>query len=287
MQNDVFTLPALDGYLLGATLYPAEQPIGKLIVAGATGVPQGFYRRFAEHAAQRGYTTLTFDYRGVGRSAPETLRGFEMQYLDWAYLDLAAAVNHMSTGDLPLYMVGHSFGGHAFGLLPNHQRVSGFYTFGTGAGWHGWMPLLERIRVQAMWELVAPVITRTKGYLAWSQLGMGEDLPMGVYRQWKRWCRNPRYFFEDPDMTHVHQSFASVTTPIVALNTTDDHWASPRSRDAFMSAYSQAPYHPVTLIPAERGLPAIGHMGYFRSSAQPLWEDTLDWFGSLEHRRVA
>ncbi|WNQ02454.1 hypothetical protein ROJ25_06300, partial [Pseudomonas aeruginosa] len=25
--------------------------------------------------------------------------------------------------------------------------------------------------------------------MAWSLLGMGDDLPLGVYRDWKRWCR--------------------------------------------------------------------------------------------------
>lgn len=276
-----FILPARDGFRLGATLYTAEQPVGKLIVAAATGVPQGFYRRFAEYARERGYTTLTFDYRGIGQSAPPSLRGFEMQYLDWAYLDLAAAVDHMTADDLPLYMVGHSFGGHAFGLLDNHATVSGFYTFGTGAGWHGWMPRREQLKVLAMWRVIAPVLVRQKGCLAWSRLGMGEDLPVGVYRQWKRWCSFPRYFFEDPEMAGVDRAFAQVTTPIVAVNALDDLWAPPASRDAFMSAYSQAPYQPVTLDSRARGIGPIGHMGYFRQSARPLWDDVLDWFAAL------
>jgi predicted alpha/beta hydrolase len=63
-----------------------------------------------------------------------------MAYLDWAHQDLTAAVDQMASDDVPLFMVGHSFGGHAFGLLPNHDRVARFYTFATGAGWHGWMP---------------------------------------------------------------------------------------------------------------------------------------------------
>ena len=37
-----------------------------------------------------------------------------------------------------------------------------------------------------MWRVIGPLMTRYKGYLAWSKLGMGEDLPLGVYRQWKR-----------------------------------------------------------------------------------------------------
>ncbi len=282
-----FILTAADGYALGATLFPADNPLGQILVGSATGVPRGFYRRFAEYAAARGYTTLTLDYRGVGESRPATLKGFGMDYLDWARLDLAAALEHLHQPELPTFMVGHSFGGHAFGLLPNHQHVSGLYTFGTGAGWHGWMPLAERFKVLTMWRVVAPLLTRSKGYLAWSKLGMGEDLPLGVYRQWKRWCRYPRYFFEDPSMPGLEEQFAQITTPIIALNATDDLWASPASRDAFMSAYRQADYQGLTLIPAEAGLPPIGHMGYFRPSAQPLWQDALNWFDQLGQSRQA
>ncbi|UUZ49573.1 hypothetical protein LP420_04710 [Massilia sp. B-10] len=47
------------------------------------------------------------------------------------------------------------------------------------------------------------MIVRLKGYLAWSWLGMGEDLPVDVYRQWKHWCSFPRYFFQDPEMKHL------------------------------------------------------------------------------------
>src|SRR5690606_32895408 len=146
----------------------------------------GFYRRFAEHASQRGYNVLTLDYRGVGQSSPASLKGFEMQYLDWARLDLAAATEHFAESGLKLYWIGHSFGGHALGLLPNHDRLSAACCFATGAGWAGWMPKAERLKVRFMWSVVLPLLVRKKGYLAWSTLGMGADLPLGVYRDWKR-----------------------------------------------------------------------------------------------------
>ena len=272
-------LVAADGYRLSALRYEARGARkGSLIVAGATGVPQHFYRRFAEYASARGFDTLTLDYRGVGGSRPASLRGFEMNYLDWANLDLAAAVAAMDEAGMPLFMVGHSFGGHAFGLLPNHDRVAGFYTFGTGAGWHGWMPKLEQVSVLAMWRIVGPALTRWKGYLAWSRLGFGEDLPLGVYRQWRRWCRFPRFFFDDPEMAHVAGHFALVRTPIIAANALDDRWSTPRSRDAFMPGYSNANWQAVDIDPGREGLSGIGHMGYFRQSAQALWVPVLDWF---------
>ncbi len=273
-------LRAGDGYPLTALLYPAQGALrGHIVVAGATGVPQVFYRHFAAYAAEQGYQVLTLDYRGIGLSRPASLRGFRMRYLDWAHHDLSAAVEAMTSDAAPLFMVGHSFGGHAFGLLPNHRRVARFYTFATGAGWHGWMPRSEQIKVLLMWHLVGPLLTLSHGYLGWSKLGFGEDLPLDVYRDWKHWCRFPRYFFDDPAMSHVQNSFDAVTTPIVAANATDDLWAPPASRDAFMAGYRSAAWTARDIDPRKSGLGRVGHMGYFHRQAMPLWHDALGWFG--------
>ena len=281
-EGQAETLVAADGYRLTALRYRAGGlPQGRIVLAGATGVPQRFYRRFAQHAAAQGFETLTLDYRGIGLSRPAELRGFEMDYRDWARLDLAAAVDACPADGVPLFMVGHSYGGHAFGLLPNHARVAGLYTFATGAGWHGWMPPLERLRVLLMWRVLGPVLTRWKGYLPWSLLGMGEDLPLGVYRQWRHWCQFPRYFFDDPELAaEVQAQFAAVRTPIVAANALDDHWAPPASRDAFMAGYRQAGWRALDIAPVAP-LGPIGHMGYFRPAAQALWAPVLAWFSSL------
>lgn len=280
------SLTAADGYVLGAMRYPAAAPLqGRLVVAGATAVPQGFYRRFAQFASTRGFETLTLDYRGIGQSRPRSLKGFRMDLLDWGRQDLAAAVDAMAGSDVPLYMVGHSYGGHAFGLLPNHRKVAGFYVFGTGAGWHGWMPRGEGLRVLLMWRVVLPVLTWWKGYCPWKLLGLGEDLPVDVYRQWRYWCRFPRYFFDDPAMQHLERIFATVLTPIVAVNALDDAWATPRSRDAFVQGYRNAPVTRKDLDPAKMA-GKIGHMGYFRHTSEALWQDALDWFTDLHPPEV-
>lgn len=279
--TEVLTLTTADGYPIAATRYPAQGSTrAHLVMAGATGVPQGFYRRFAQYAASQGVAVMTLDYRGIGRSRPASLKGFRMDYLDWGRQDLAAAVDAMSVPGLPLYVVGHSYGGHAFGLLPNHHKVDALYTFATGAGWDGWMPLAERLRVKLMWGVIGPMIVRLKGYLAWSWLGMGEDLPLDVYRQWKHWCTFPRYFFQDPAMAHLAAGFDSVRSPIMACNALDDLWARPKSRDAFMSGYRNVQWLKTDIDPRRAGMGPIGHMGYFKQQCQPLWQGALDW---LEH----
>lgn len=273
-------LVAADGYRLGALHYPpAGLPKARLIVAGATGVPQRFYGHFGAFAARQGIAVWTLDYRGVGQSRPPSLRDFRMDYLDWARLDLAALLDHVAAqGSGPIWMVGHSYGGHAFGLLPGHERVAQLATFGTGAGWHGWMPPLERLRVVLMWRVFGPIVVRLKGYLAWSALGMGEDLPRDLFVQWRRWCQWPHYFFDDPELPGLAAQFARVRTPIRAINAIDDAWATPASRDAFMQAYCNASVERITIDPRDYGLDSIGHIGYFRPRASRLWQETLDGF---------
>lgn len=96
---------------------------------------------------------------------------------------------------------------------------------------------------------------------------MGEDLPLGVYQQWKRWCGFPNYFFDDPDYPEMEERFAAVKTPIKAVNAVDDKWAMPQSRDAFLKYYTGSVLEIQDLKPQDIGLRAIGHMRYFRSQA--------------------
>lgn len=282
VTEEALTIQTADGFKLSAIYYKTEAPKAMLILAGATGVPQLFYSRFARYAAKHGYNTITFDYRGIGRSKPLNLKGFKASFIDWATLDLAKIVDTFATPQIKTFMVGHSFGGHAFGLLPNHYKISGFYTFATGAGWHGWMPWQEAMRVKAMWKIILPTLTKWKGYTPMSILGMGEDLPIGVYSQWKHWCQFPHYFFDDPEISTIMKAkFADIRTPIFAANALDDLWAMPQARDAFMHNYKNTniTYLDIKLTPS---LPNIGHMGYFRENAEPLWKHTIQWFNDID-----
>jgi len=82
-------------------------------------------------------------------------------------------------------------------------------------------------------------------------------------------------------MAHMADVYARVRTPIVAANAKDDLWALPRSRDAFVGGYRHAPLKRRDIDAKAEGLGSLGHMGYFRQHAQPLWEEALAWFGTL------
>jgi predicted alpha/beta hydrolase len=285
MPSQDITLTASDGYSLAATLYTPEQPAPgatQFIVIGcATAVPRGFYKRFCEYAASRGVHAIVADYRGIGGSKRGSLKGFEMDYADWSNQDLAAAVAYAAARG-EVYLVGHSLGGHAIGQLPDPNVLKAAYVCGTGAGWAGWMPPAERLKVWALWNVIGPMCTATLGYHPMSKFGLGEDIPLGVYRDWKRWCSFPRYFFDDtaPDAVAIAEKFKRVHIPLAACVSTDDLWAPPASRDAFMSGYVNAQVERMDISPAQLGMPQIGHMGYFRKEVgSALWPQITNWLG--------
>jgi predicted alpha/beta hydrolase len=78
--DDVFiddiTLPAADGYLLGATLFlPRGAKSHAVLINSATAVPRKIYKGFAGYLARRGCAVLTYDYRGIGDSRQMSLVG--------------------------------------------------------------------------------------------------------------------------------------------------------------------------------------------------------------------
>lgn len=282
-EPEALTLEARDGYPLAARRYGVEgHTRGQIVVAGATGVPQRFYRRFAIHAAHAGFETTTFDYRGIGLSKRGPLEAQPATFLDWGSKDLAAVIDAVTdstpAADKPTFLMAHSFGGHAIGMTDNHDRLGAAAVLTCGAGWTGWDPPAERVRLWAMWNVVFPPLVALKGYMPMSMMKMGEDLPLGVYRQWKHWCQFPHYFLDDPAAAELKQRCAEVRTPLLAIASTDDRWAPPRSRDAFLlHAYPAAAIACEDLEPAHYG-GEMGHMGYFRAPASPLWDRCLSWF---------
>jgi predicted alpha/beta hydrolase len=101
---------------------------------------------------------------------------------------------------------------------------------------------------------------------------------LGVYRDWRHWCKFPHYFFDDAKATSITDRFNDVRIPIAAAAATDDLWAPPASRDAFFKGYANAKVECVDLSPRDFHVSNIGHMGYYRASVgERLWPQILCW----------
>jgi predicted alpha/beta hydrolase len=265
-----------DQALAASHFIPSGRARGGVVLIGATGVAQRYYRRFAEALCAQGLEVLTFDLRGIGASRRAGLRGFDCGFRHWAELDADAAVEFLLARG-PTAVVGHSFGGHAFGQLSRPNDTLGLFTVATGAAWSGYMPPSERLKVETMWKLLGPVATTVTGFLPGAVWG-GEDLPLGVYRDWKRWSHMPRYFFDDPAMD-AQAKFSRVRVPVHGVTASDDRWAPPESMRVFLSHYRCAPLTLEVQSPAELGVRTLGHVGHFRAEVLPAFVPRVTaWF---------
>ena len=143
-------LAAADGVRLAATLWhpdaPGETKRVVAINAGA-GIPARYYERFAAWLADRGLPTLTYDYRGIGASAPRSLKGFRASVEDWGSKDYAAVADAMARRYPGAYasVVGHSIGGFVTGLAPGGERLDRLVLVGAHTGY--WRDYARRVRL--------------------------------------------------------------------------------------------------------------------------------------------
>ena len=267
------TLIASDGRALAAHLYHPYREAGPaVVVAGATGVPQRFYRRFATHLAERGATVLTFDYRGVGgsRHAGGPRRdGATMS--EWGRLDLNEAIGYIADRDpdRPIAVVGHSAGGWLLSLAPNAQLVSAALTVGSQNGyWRQWTGRARAARY-VQWHAAIPAVARLTGVLPGRYFG-GETLPGGVAKDWARWGRR-RDFVDGAGALPPERRFAG---RLLAVSVPDDPFAPETAVAWLPTLYPRAASEVHTLAGRHRGL---GHFGAFRPGAEGLWDAGWAW----------
>ena len=161
-----------------------------MLLSPATGVKQHFYLRFARWLATQGHAVLVFDYRGIGLSLHGKLAACPATLANWGQRDQVAALDWLlaRTGADQVVLLGHSAGGQMIGLLPNHGRVARLVGVAASTGWFKGMRPLFALRARVGLLLLVPLGIRVKGYAPTSALGLGENLPSEVARQWGKWC---------------------------------------------------------------------------------------------------
>lgn len=271
---------AADSFELAATLFDAGDSDTVVLISSATAVPRGFYRRFATFVQNHGWTAVTYDYRGIGDSAPASLRGFEATMRDWALLDMTAMVEWVARALNParLFAIGHSFGGQAFGMIENASRADAMVGVSAQSGYWAVQGGRERTRVRFIVTVAMPVLARLVGYFPWSWFASGADLPKGVALEWAGWCRQPNYLLDDKSLPL--DNYRNFTAPVLACSIDDDDWGTQRAVDDMMRAYVNVTRRHI--VPADYGLPRLGHLGFFRDGSEAVWREVIEWLEQVE-----
>lgn len=273
-------IPATDGFRLAATLHePAtgQENGTAVLLNSASAVPRGYYDAFARFLAERGFTALTYDYRGIGESRPKSLTGFRAELREWGEKDQAGALDWI-TGHLRprrILAVGHSIGGQMVGLAANHSKISALLSVAAGNGYWKLWPSPHRYRMALNWFVLVPAMSRAFRYLpGWA--GTVEDLPGGVAREWAAWCRRPGFLFDGAEERRA--GYESFRKPLLAYSFADDTYAPRPAVESLLTFYPNAEKTHRHVALREAGAESIGHFGFFRPRFRDsLWRDAADW----------
>jgi predicted alpha/beta hydrolase len=188
-------------------------------------------------------------------------------------------------------VIGHSTGGQQLGLAENVGRVNAALFIAVSTGYWRGMPALYKWLTLALWKIYLPLASRVYGYAPAKKIKWGENLPVGVAREWGAWCLAPEYlaaYFDEsgyratPDGAPFGPThFDKAQFPIRAYYFSDDPIATRSNAAPMLSLFSNSEIETCWIDPGAIDVSQIGHLGFFRASiGKPLWNDALSWLRS-------
>lgn len=274
------SITCADGYSLSARFYPAVTQSGTatktpnpILICPATGIVKGFYHAFAVWLAEQGHAVMSFDFRGIGESLYGKLKDSQASIQDWGQLDIPAAIEALlsRTQSDQVILIGHSAGGQLLGIAPNYAKVKQVIAIACSTGHVKGLKGRTKIMAPVMFNLIFPISSAFKGYGATKMLGMGENLPKNVAKQWALFCSKPGYVKNAIGKTIFDDFHDQIEIPITAFWVTDDEIATEANVKDLLRLYPNATTQIIKVEPKEYEHSAIGHMLMFKKSHQNIW----------------
>lgn len=269
------TLTCSDHYHLSARFYSAKRPTNYLpvLVCPATGVTQGFYHHFNQWLSEQGINVMVFDYRGMGESLHTPLNQSTVSKQDWGQLDIPADIETLlnKTGNQQVIIVGHSAGGQLTGIVPNYKKIAQVIAISGSTGHVKGLKGRTKRLAPILFHIIFPISFLVNGYGATRFVGMGENLPKNVARQWVEFCSKPGYVMNAVGKTIFEDYHQEIRCPITSYWASDDEIATDANVKDLLRLYPHAKTEMIQLNVQDFGHKTIGHTGMFRKSHQNLW----------------
>ncbi|EXB27430.1 dienelactone hydrolase family protein [Acinetobacter baumannii 1437282] len=270
-----FWISCKDGYQLAAQFYPvlnSDKPY-PILICPATGITKNFYHAFAQWLNQQGYPVLSFDFRGIGESLHGALKDSTASINDWGIYDIPAAIEALlnRTQAEKVIIVGHSAGGQLLGIASNYHKVAKVLAIAGSTGHVKGLKGKTKVLAPLMFNVIFPVSSYVKGYGATQFIGMGENLPKNVAKQWAEFCSKPGYVMNAIGKTIFEDYHQQIQCPITSFWATDDEIATHSNVKDLLRLYPNAQTKLIELNPQQLGYKQIGHMLMFKKSHQKIW----------------
>ena len=249
-----------------------------LLINSATGVKQQIYFSFAKYLAEKGFTVITYDYRGIGESKPKQMRGFKASMRIWGTIDFKTLTDFIQNEypDYTKFCLGHSVGALVLGMNEYSRNFEKFIFVGTQDAYIGNLAFTVAVTALLGFGIAVPVMTNFFGYFPAHRFGLGESLPKGVAFDWQTLILNKKStsrLYEKIEENYATQ----LTQETYIIHAEDDTWVTQKGMNNLLkNVYPnlKTTYREIKISESEKG--EIGHVNFFRSYNKNLWKMVLD-----------
>ena len=272
-------LTTRDNYPLVMHVFRPKSSSNKLlIINSATGVKQQMYFSFAKFCAENGYTVITYDYRGIGLSKPNKMKGFTANMRIWGAVDFESvtewAMNSYRGYDK--FCLGHSVGALILGMNTQSSIFKKNIFIATQKAHVSNLNWKVRLSACLGFGMAQPLLTHLFNYFPAQYLGLGESLPSGCAFDWRALILNKES--TNYLLKHTVNVAQNLNQPTLFLYAQDDQWVTMKGmttllNDTYPNLKTSFRELKITESPQRK----IGHINFFRSYNQSLWEIPLHW----------
>ncbi|ACU08703.1 hypothetical protein FIC_02270 [Flavobacteriaceae bacterium 3519-10] len=249
-----------------------------LLINSATGVKQHLYFSFAQYFCSLGFTVITYDYGGIGKSGPADLKGFKSSMRTWGSQDFKAVTGFilLNYPGYTKFCLGHSVGALILGPNQDSKIFHKFIFVATQDAYIGHLRFKIAMLGLFGFGLLMPVITKALGYFPAHWFGLGEPLPAGVAFDWRTLIVHPQSTSRLLEKATEDHS-KSLSQKAVVIHAEDDDWVTMKGMESLMNnAYPnlKKSYRELKVSASEKG--EIGHVNFFRTYNKNLWKVVSD-----------
>jgi predicted alpha/beta hydrolase len=256
-----------DGHRTVLRLFAPEAPprVGFLVLP-AMGVAARYYDRLGTALSEAGVFAAVADLRGQGASNLRAGRSVNWGYHEAVVHDLPAliAATREAVGAAPLYVLGHSLGGHlaALHVALRPDAVAGLVLVASGTTWHRNWPAPHRFVLLAQMQL-GGLIAGTLGYFPGKRLGFADRQARREMADWAALGRHGRFAPRGPRVDY-EAALARVRLPVWSYTFEGDTYTPRAAADHLVDKLSAAAVERVHLGPADVPAACLHHFQWAR-----------------------
>jgi predicted alpha/beta hydrolase len=265
-----------DGCKLAANVYrPDGEASTVVLIAPSAESTQDDYHDFSCYLSGYNIAVITFDFRGVGHSAPDKLRGFKATLKQWAQQDLDAMLRFTKQAfpKQELIFMGHGIGGEMVGLAAASQFINRIILVSCALSCSRLRNWKERVWLGSMKQFMK-VVSWVFGYFPGRSLNVLNNLPKGVIYELINWCNNDNGLFDD----FSDHNYRKLQVPLLILSFEDDWRTQQAGVKALLMHFEGSVFEWHHVSPQHLHTTYIGHSGFFRPQCRDnLWLMVKDW----------